>query len=506
MSFLKSFGNIFGSGEKELSKEEKEKREYELAFKRLSSLFNSDSYKLLNHTTCKIFTHNNQEDHNWLFSGITGWFALILDYEKRKVYIRVYEYSSYELKFEMEFYSDFNYFYKVLTPNFHSFELNKGHIGIKFENSKQANEVQQLIHRYTDDFQTQTFNNFKKPSLKRPSSDFWYQLRKQLSLSKKASVDDLKKYLDQNTYSVEIYKPLYFSMLACFRLDSLTKKFCVNDGNSDEIRSMLEKNGVIKSNFSNLTNHEMNVPNFKNFIDKFDDGLNQRYARVSKIIKFDDNKLKDIYVEQEKEQMVQKRRQTKILLKDLTNIDFEIGEKKHVSLQIDKKNTSNISKEIKEIKEISNNNIQNKRISVVPKVPSAFKNIPAIPKIPKMKIPVAVIPPIPKIRKLDSKFIETKLNDSIEENDEDENDIDDSIKSSTNTEPRMTKFDELQMQMGKLKKANFDDVKSIQIPLNNKDKTLNDVQFALQQQLKQREELWNRDNGSDEEKEEDDSW
>ena len=100
--------------------------------------------ELIMMSTSKIYT-TNKSSKSWLFSGVEGFLCFILDYELKAKFLILFDFTTFECLFKFELYISFEKNYKILSKNFHSFETEKGFIGIKFTNIEEANSFEKSM-------------------------------------------------------------------------------------------------------------------------------------------------------------------------------------------------------------------------------------------------------------------------------------------------------------------------------------------------------------------------
>ena len=81
---------------------------------------------------------SDMEGIDWLYSGLEGYLGLIVDYEAKTKYISMFDQTTYQIIFQYELYKGFEKFFEELAPDFRSFEIEMGFIGLKFEKEEDA--------------------------------------------------------------------------------------------------------------------------------------------------------------------------------------------------------------------------------------------------------------------------------------------------------------------------------------------------------------------------------
>lgn len=87
------------------------------------------------------------EGENWLYSGIEGYLGLIVDFEVKTKFLCIYDPSNYEKVFQYELYNNFEYYFQSLAPEFRSFEIESGFIGLQFDNQNDAECLERTLLR-----------------------------------------------------------------------------------------------------------------------------------------------------------------------------------------------------------------------------------------------------------------------------------------------------------------------------------------------------------------------
>ena len=96
--------------------------------------------------TVKIYS-SDREGEDWLYSGLEGLLALIIDNSVKTKYICLYDPTSYQKCFQYEMYKNFEKYFEVLAPDFRSFEIESGFIGLQFEKEDDAVNFERVVKR-----------------------------------------------------------------------------------------------------------------------------------------------------------------------------------------------------------------------------------------------------------------------------------------------------------------------------------------------------------------------
>lgn len=164
---------------------------------------------------------SNMKGIDWLYSGIEGYLGLIVDYEVKTKYISIFDQTTYEKIFQYELYKGFERYFEDLAPDFRSFEIESGFIGLKFEKEEEAINFEYLLKKINS-----MKNIFNKPvvkedqKLKKTIIDNYIKILKDNFCYNDSKYDD--KYAEDGT---EIFNHKNFSILNNISYDKEKKKF-----------------------------------------------------------------------------------------------------------------------------------------------------------------------------------------------------------------------------------------------------------------------------------------
>ena len=96
--------------------------------------------------TVKIYS-SDREGEDWLYSGLEGLLALIIDNSAKTKYICMYDPTNYQKVFQYEMYKNFEKYFEELAPDFRSFEIESGFIGLQFESPEDAVNFERVVKR-----------------------------------------------------------------------------------------------------------------------------------------------------------------------------------------------------------------------------------------------------------------------------------------------------------------------------------------------------------------------
>ena len=89
----------------------------------------------------------DKEGKNWLYSDVEGFCCLLINEQIRTIYLTIFDPFSYEKLFQYEIYNNFHKYFENLAPDFRSFEIDSGFLGIKFETEEEATGFESVIKR-----------------------------------------------------------------------------------------------------------------------------------------------------------------------------------------------------------------------------------------------------------------------------------------------------------------------------------------------------------------------
>ena len=185
---------------------------------------------------------SDMEGIDWLYSGVEGYLGLIVDHEAKTKYISMFDQTSYQLTFQYELYKGFEKFFDELAPDFRSFEIETGFIGLKFEKEKDAVNFGNTLKKINP------MNNiFKKIVIKEDQKDLKLKKKKvdnYLQILKETFCDYETKYDDKYTEDgIEISNHKNFSILNNISYDKTKKSFKFGKI-SDDLKDMFLSHGI----------------------------------------------------------------------------------------------------------------------------------------------------------------------------------------------------------------------------------------------------------------------
>ena len=90
---------------------------------------------------------SDREGVDWLYSGLEGNLALIVDFQAKTKYICIYDPTNYEKVFQYELYNGFEKCFEELAPEFRCFEIESGFIGLQFDNQGETEDFERTLNR-----------------------------------------------------------------------------------------------------------------------------------------------------------------------------------------------------------------------------------------------------------------------------------------------------------------------------------------------------------------------
>ena len=89
----------------------------------------------------------DRDAKNWLYSDVEGFFCVIIDYQVKTFYITIFDSSTFQKLFQFELYNNFTKFFEELAPDFRSFEIDSGFMGVRFGTEEDAVNFESMIKR-----------------------------------------------------------------------------------------------------------------------------------------------------------------------------------------------------------------------------------------------------------------------------------------------------------------------------------------------------------------------
>jgi hypothetical protein len=340
---------------------------------------NREMYKIC---LAKIYT-SDKEGESWLYSDLEGFLCFVLDYNIKTRFLVMFDPTTYERLFQFELYNNFEKQYQKLADDFFCFEVGNGYIGFKFEDTKEASELHDIVKKFNDFLVDNLFDSNSK-------SNNVYNFKKQeiivsyLEIIKEQFSAGKNKF-DENYIEdgMEIRKPRYFELLNNIAFDREKKEFKIGKL-PHEFKNMFKNIGIKKSDIKDPKS-ALNI--IKNVIDVLDNQADDQESSQ----KFGNAFKKTIA-------KIKNKKNQSVVSTQYTNVSGPINNNKTYGEDVrsgihDGKNKHH------------ENATTNKNIPVVPNIPSVPKvptgsstpsvpSVPAIPTVPGIpSIPIAPVKP-----------------------------------------------------------------------------------------------------------------
>ena len=196
--------------------------------------------------SAKIFS-SDRDGERWLFSGLEGLLALIIDHNLKTKYICLYDPATYQKCFQYELYKNFEKYFYSLAPEFLGFEIDSGFIGLQFDKEKDAVSFERVIKRITsmgNDIFNRAFIK-ENPKLQKEIASNYVRKLKELFSERKSRYDD--NYAEDG---IHLSKHRNFQVLNNIKYDKNTKQFKFGRI-SPELKDMFLSFGIKKKDLEN---------------------------------------------------------------------------------------------------------------------------------------------------------------------------------------------------------------------------------------------------------------
>ena len=118
----------------------------DLAKKKILSLLTPNLEMYGDISNVKLYSCD-KDGRNWLYSDVEGFFCVIIDYHVKTFYLTIYDSLTFEKLFQFELYNNFSKYLEELAPDFRSFEIDSGFMGVRFETEEDAVNFESMIKR-----------------------------------------------------------------------------------------------------------------------------------------------------------------------------------------------------------------------------------------------------------------------------------------------------------------------------------------------------------------------
>ena len=194
-------------------------------------------------STVKIYS-SDVDGIDWLYSGLEGFLGLVVDYSIKTKYICLYDPTNYQKVFQYELYKGFEKFFEKLAPDFRSFEIENGFIGLKFEKIEEAMNFEMTLKKISS-----MKNLFSKAVIKEDQKELKNKKELAMTYAKKlkANFGEKDSKYDENYAEdgTQICKHKNFKVLNNISYDKQLKKFKFGKI-SDELKEMFVSFGIKK--------------------------------------------------------------------------------------------------------------------------------------------------------------------------------------------------------------------------------------------------------------------
>jgi hypothetical protein len=184
---------------------------------------------------------SDREGVDWLYSGLEGNLALIVDFQAKTKYICIYDPTNYEKVFQYELYNGFEKCFEELAPEFRCFEIESGFIGLQFDNQGETEDFERTLNRIS------TMKNiFTKTKVKENTKAQQEKFQNYCKKLKEIFCEGESKY-DENYAEdgTQILRHRNFKVLSNISYDKEKKKFQFGKI-SEELKEMFLSYGIKK--------------------------------------------------------------------------------------------------------------------------------------------------------------------------------------------------------------------------------------------------------------------
>ena len=184
---------------------------------------------------------SDREGVDWLYSGLEGNLALIVDFQAKTKYICIYDPTNYEKVFQYELYNGFEKCFEELAPEFRCFEIESGFIGLQFDNQGETEDFERTLNRIS------TMKNiFTKTKVKENAKAQQEKFQNYCKKLKEIFCEGESKY-DENYAEdgTQILRHRNFKVLSNISYDKEKKKFKFGKI-SEELKEMFLSYGIKK--------------------------------------------------------------------------------------------------------------------------------------------------------------------------------------------------------------------------------------------------------------------
>ena len=185
---------------------------------------------------------SDKEGEDWLYSGLEGFLTLIIDNSYKTKYLCLYDPTTYQKCFQYELYKNFEKYFEPLAPDFRSFEIDSGFIGLQFSKEEDAINFERVIKRIAS-MKNELFNKAsvkENQKLNKEIAGNYAKKLKELFSEGDSKYDE--NYAEDGTH---ISKHRNFTILNNISYDNDTKKFKFGKI-SDDLKETFVRFGIKK--------------------------------------------------------------------------------------------------------------------------------------------------------------------------------------------------------------------------------------------------------------------
>jgi hypothetical protein len=184
---------------------------------------------------------SDREGVDWLYSGLEGNLALIVDFQAKTKYICIYDPTNYEKVFQYELYNGFEKCFEELAPEFRCFEIESGFIGLQFDNQGETEDFERTLKKISA-----MKNIFTKTKVKENTKAQQEKFQNYCKKLKEIFCEGESKY-DENYAEdgTQILRHRNFKVLSNISYDKEKKKFQFGKI-SEELKEMFLSYGIKK--------------------------------------------------------------------------------------------------------------------------------------------------------------------------------------------------------------------------------------------------------------------
>ena len=220
--------------------DEEEKGRNDIEKKKILAILPNNQELQGNIYNVKLYS-SDREGVDWLYCGLEGNLGLIVDFQAKTKYLCIYDPTNYEKVFQYELYNNFDQYFETLAPEFRSFEIESGFIGLQFDSQAEAESFERTLLRIAS-----MKNIYVKTKAKENTKLQNEKFQNYCKILKESFCEGESKY-DENYAEdgTQILKHRNFKVLSNISYDKQKKKFQFGKI-SDELKDMFLSYGIKK--------------------------------------------------------------------------------------------------------------------------------------------------------------------------------------------------------------------------------------------------------------------